>query len=41
MLYKGRTDIATECFRQLNGSARALTEKQGVIAAQEQLHGLI
>ena len=40
MLYKGRTDIATESFRQLDGSVRALTEKQGVIAAQERLHGL-
>ena len=40
MLYKGRTDLATESFRQLDGSARELTEKQGVIAAREQLHGL-
>ena len=40
MLYQGRTDIATESFRQLDGSAEALTEKQGVIAAHERLHGL-
>lgn len=40
MLYKGRTDLATESFRQLDGSARELTEKQGVIAARERLHGL-
>lgn len=40
MLYKGRTDLATESFRQLDSSARELTEKQGVIAAHEQLHGL-
>lgn len=40
MLYKGRTDLATESFRQLEGSARTLTENQGVIAAHEQLHGL-
>ena len=40
MLYQGRTDIATESFRQLDGSAEALTEKQGVIAAHEWLHGL-
>lgn len=40
MLYQGRTDIATESFRQLDRSVRALTEKQGVIAAQERLHGL-
>lgn len=40
MLYKGRTDLATESFRQLDGSARDLTEKQGIIAAHEQLHGL-
>ena len=40
MLYQGRTDIATESFRQLDGSAWELTEKQGVIAAQERLHGL-
>ncbi|MGM9541996.1 MAG: GPR endopeptidase [Candidatus Limivicinus sp.] len=40
MLYKGRTDLATESFRQLDSSARDLTEKQGVIAAHEQLHGL-
>lgn len=40
MLYQGRTDIATESFRQLEGSAGQLTEKQGVIASQERLHGL-
>ena len=40
MLYQGRTDIATESFRQLDGSAGELTEKQGVIAVQEHLHGL-
>ena len=40
MLYKGRTDLATESFRQLDGSARELTEKQGVIATHERLHGL-
>ena len=40
MLYQGRTDIATESFRQLDGSAGELTEKQGVIAVQERLHGL-
>lgn len=40
MLYQGRTDIATESFRQLDGSAEALTEKQGVIAVHERLHGL-
>ena len=40
MLYKGRTDLATESFRQLDSSARDLTEKQGIIAAHEQLHGL-
>ena len=40
MLYKGRTDLATESFRQLDVSARALTEKQGIIAAREQLYGL-
>ena len=40
MIYKGRTDIATESFRQLDGSAGELTEKQGVIAVQEHLHGL-
>ena len=40
MLVQGRTDIATESFRQLDGSAGQLTEKQGVIASQERLHGL-
>ena len=40
MLYQGRTDIATESFRQLDGSAGELTEKQGVIAVQERLYGL-
>ena len=40
MLYQGRTDITTESLRQLDGSAEALTEKQGVIAAHERLHGL-
>ena len=40
MLYQGRTDIDTESFRQLEGSAGQLTEKQGVIASQERLHGL-
>ena len=40
MLYKGRTDLATESFRQLDDSARSLTEKQGVIVTREQLHGL-
>lgn len=40
MLYQGRTDIATESFRQLEGSAGQLTKKQGVIASQERLHGL-
>ena len=40
MLYQGRTDIATESFRQFDGSAGELTEKQGVIAVQEHLHGL-
>lgn len=40
MLYQGRTDIATESFRRLDGSTGALTEKQGVIAVHEQLHGL-
>lgn len=40
MLYQGRTDIATESFRQLDGSTGELTEKQGVIAVQEHLHGL-
>lgn len=40
MLVQGRTDIATESFRQLEGSAGQLTEKQGVIASHERLHGL-
>lgn len=40
MLVQGRTDIATESFRQLEGSAGQLTENQGVIASHERLHGL-
>ena len=40
MLVQGRTDIATESFRRLEGSAGQLTEKQGVIASHERLYGL-
>lgn len=40
MLYEGRTDLATESFRQFDGSAGELTEKQGLIASHEQLQGL-
>ncbi|MGN0982292.1 MAG: GPR endopeptidase [Candidatus Limivicinus sp.] len=40
MLVQGRTDIATESFRRLDGDTGQLTEKQGVIASQERLFGL-
>lgn len=40
MLYKGRTDLATESFRQFGEDAAGLTEKQGIIAREEKLHGL-
>ena len=40
MLYQGRTDIISESFRQIEGSVDRLTEKQGIIAAQDRLHGL-
>lgn len=40
MLYTGRTDLASESFRQLGGSAGDPGETQGVIASRERLHGL-
>lgn len=39
MLLKGRTDLASESFRQVS-KAEPLTEKQGVMAREETLHGL-
>lgn len=40
MLYKGRTDLASESFRQQDESAGELTEIKGVRARNEKLEGL-
>lgn len=40
MLYKGRTDLASESFRQLGEGRKELTELEGVKAEREELFGL-
>ena len=40
MLYKGRTDLATESFRQLGDDSGKLTQIDGVMARNEKLYGL-
>lgn len=40
MLYKGRTDLASESFRQLGDDSGALTQIKGVRAVNEKLEGL-
>ena len=40
MLYKGRTDLASESFRQLGEDGGELTRLSGVKAVKENIHGL-
>ena len=40
MLYKGRTDLASESFRQLGEDSGELTRLPGVKAVKESIHGL-
>ena len=40
MLYRGRTDLASESFRQLGEDSGRLTQLPGVKARKESLNGL-
>ena len=40
MLYRGRTDLASESFRQLGEDSGQLTQLPGVKARKESLNGL-
>lgn len=40
MLFKCRTDLASESFRQLGSDSERLTEKKGIAARDEELFGL-
>ena len=40
MLYRGRTDLASESFRQFGNDSEELTEIDGVRAVRDKLDGL-